>query len=251
LLPTYLEETARLFAEEPGLGLVFCKTLGAERTDSRRSEPVPRSCNSLLDACQMRAATPSAFVLGRREAYSLFCRGNFVGTATGTTTPKAVWDAVGGYDESGELRTSNDLDFMFKVILSYDVGYIAKPLAIYYCHDQNISLANVRRVFKDYHHLDKLKVLRRQLLRPLTASDRAALNERIAGCLLELAYAYRENRDYCKSLAACAESLAYRTQARALTGLLKVPVALLRDHLRDRGWVPRGTDPRIRSVPPQ
>jgi glycosyltransferase involved in cell wall biosynthesis len=233
LLPTYLEETANLFIKEPGLGLVFCKTLVADRTDSGRTEAMPRGCNSLLESCQMREVSPDAFIIGKKEAYSTFCKGNFVGTATGTTIPRNVWAAVGGYDDSGELRTSNDFDFMFKVFLRYDIGYIAKPLAIYYRHDQNISSANLTKEFKDYHSLNVLKVLRRQLELPLCEGDRATIFKEMADGLISLAFGYRTNRNYGISLACYLKSLRYRARWKALEGILKIPPALVRDIIRD------------------
>jgi glycosyltransferase involved in cell wall biosynthesis len=225
LLPEFLATTVSLLSREPALGLVFCRSMVADRTQAGESVRTPRRCHDLLDACPMRELQPGAYVISARDAFATFCKGNFIGTATANAIPKRVWDEVGGYDDSGDLPTSNDMDFIFKIVNKYDVGYLSTPLAVYYRHLDNISNANLSGTFKEHTYLNHLKVLRRQWKPSLKRSDRCALRRRIGDGLRDLGYGYRRTGEYTKALKSYAASLSWSFRFGAVAGILKLPVA--------------------------
>src|SRR5262249_38252872 len=87
LLPTLLERTRDLIAQAPGIGLVFNMSFLAPRTPEGRDQRVRREYRGLLAGCSMSPSGPDAFVINSRNAFSTYCKGNYIGT-TGATVLK-------------------------------------------------------------------------------------------------------------------------------------------------------------------
>ncbi|HKA53975.1 MAG TPA: glycosyltransferase [Candidatus Binatia bacterium] len=232
LLPTLLEHRKAAFERYPGLGLAFNKSLVARRTPAGLGPPTPREEFQILRECCREQIGDATYRIGRRDAYSALCKGNYILTATGTTFPKTAWEEVGGFDESGGFTTSNDYEFFFRVVARYDIAYIDKPLQIYCHHASNISTANLEKEFKPHRYTNWIRVLERELRTVRSAKDRASLEESMTTALLQLAYGYRKTRDYRHALAAYLRSVRHGgLRWDSVTGTLKLPVAWVCDRL--------------------
>jgi glycosyltransferase involved in cell wall biosynthesis len=123
-----LELQVDRFAAEPALGLVHC---GVEEVDRHG-----RWLCSRLDGVEGWVA----------HEMLLFRRPVILGGGSATVVPRAVFEKVGGFDES--MSTSADWDLYYRIACRYPVGFVPQVLVRYRVHDGNMHL-NVRAMASD------------------------------------------------------------------------------------------------------
>ena len=127
-LPRKLELQSARFVREPQLGLVHC---GVEDIDEQGS-PLGKH----LDGLEGRAATELL----------LFHRPVILGGGSGIAIPRAVFEALGGFD--ARLSTSADWDLFYRISSRYNVGFVPEVLLRYRVHEGNMH-GNVRAMEHD------------------------------------------------------------------------------------------------------
>lgn len=107
---------------------------------------------------------------------------NFIGTSS-VVVRKDVFDSVGLFDESPEVRSSEDIDMWFRIVERFPLGYVDIPLHAYRIHSDNLSGMNEQVI--------RARIITRErfLKSPaLSAKTRQELVGRLGGMYFSLAY---------------------------------------------------------------
>lgn len=127
-LPSKLERQLSRFVADPALGLVHC---GVEEIDQHG-----RRLRSRLDGMEGWVA----------QEMLLFRRAVILGGGSATVVRRAVFEEVGGFDES--MSTSADWDLYYRIARRYRVGFVPEVLVRYRVHDGNMHM-NVHGMASD------------------------------------------------------------------------------------------------------
>lgn len=127
-LPSKLERQVSRFVAEPALGLIHC---GVEEVDQHG-----RRLRSRLDGLEGWVA----------QEMLLLRRAVILGGGSATVVRRAVFDEVGGFDES--MSTSADWDLYYRIARRYCVGFVPEVLVRYRVHDGNMHM-NVHAMASD------------------------------------------------------------------------------------------------------
>ncbi|MBD3640947.1 MAG: glycosyltransferase family 2 protein [Marinobacter sp.] len=101
------------------------------------------------------------FKISDHNALRQLAKANFIGTS-GVVIPRAVFDAVGFFDES--LANGDDYDMWMRIARDFPLGFIDSVSHYYRIGQRSISSAGARRLAPA-----RIKVLERQLADPLDA----------------------------------------------------------------------------------
>lgn len=83
------------------------------------------------------------------EDFLFFERAVVLGGGSGVMVPRAVFEAVGGFDE--QLSTSADWDLYFRISSRWPIAFVGAPLLRYRIHNSNMH-SNVSLMEKDMLH---------------------------------------------------------------------------------------------------
>ena len=97
---------------------------------------------------------------------------------------RQAWERLGGFDTS--YRSSNDMEFVWRLSLSYDVVVVPRVLLLGRRHTSNLS-SNTRQVADECARL-----FREMLLQVVDAEDRRVLRARMKKELYDLAWQERQ-----------------------------------------------------------
>lgn len=162
---------------------------------TRHSRTCPRF-RSLLT----RQIGPDEYHIRGTEAYSTLFFENFI-AAPSMMFRRNILDLTGGFDES--LKSSEDIDFSFRVTQACDIGYVDFVGFLRRLHHTNMS-TNIERTLKY-----KIIARGKQLGIPKDKPVQRQLLKSISDDYLSLAYYYREKGDYKSSLLCHMESIRY------------------------------------------
>lgn len=127
--PKKLELQVKTWQAQPALGLVHC---GVEDID-HEGKPLRRHTEGLSG-------------MGVAAEMLLFRRSTILGGGSGVLIPRAVFEAVGGFDP--RLSTSADWDLYYRISSRYQVGFVPEPLLRYRLHGSNMH-GNIRAMEHD------------------------------------------------------------------------------------------------------
>ncbi len=127
-LPEKIEKQVAMLRDDPSLGLVH---VGVEEIDTAGGSLRRRLEGATGDA------THELLMLGGK---------GILGGGSGLLVPRAVFEAVGGFDT--QLSTSADWDLFYRIASRYPVGFVSQALLRYRVHDTNMS-ANVAAMEHD------------------------------------------------------------------------------------------------------
>jgi glycosyltransferase involved in cell wall biosynthesis len=238
---------AHLFAQEPGLGLVFGRA--RRMTADGVVGPDRSSCYSCFKPGVVTPVGDGDFRIEPSDAYRLLLtEGYNYGGAGGTTISRNAWAAVGGFDET--FRIAWDYNFAVRVTRSgFSVGY--RPETAYYrrWHGANLEGEEGGRRLRE----ECLRLFRQEATRPHSVVGQKRL-ARAAYCdyLIESAYYYRQGRTYrhalvCLGRAAFVSGRLPRLAAETAKTVLHA--AGLLDFFRStrRGWAPGPVGAAVRT----
>ncbi len=136
MLPRKIETQARFLQSHPDVGMVVSdfssfangKTLSMSFTSSGhpRFLKLPKTL-----------VGPKEYILSR-EACDCLALDNFVGTSS-VVVRREVFQQVGLFDESLDIRPSEDVDMWFRIAERFPLGYVDLVLHAYRVHEGNIS----------------------------------------------------------------------------------------------------------------
>jgi glycosyltransferase involved in cell wall biosynthesis len=159
-LPGKLEAQAALFAASGTLGLVHC---GVEEIDAQG-----RVLRARLDGLDGDVA--GEMLLFRRTA--------ILGGGSGAVVTRAVFEQVGGFDET--LSTSADWDLHHRVARRATVGFVPRVLLRYRVHGANMH-SDVGRTARDMLAAYRKAFAEDARLRPLRRRAYGGLHAMLAG----------------------------------------------------------------------
>ncbi len=205
-LADLLARHAEAFRQAPGAGLVVGPSF-VDRGGEVDLSSIHTSQVDSLAQLPRRRLSDEAALAPAADAFTAYCRSNYILTASGVSLPRHVWEGVGPFDEG--LRTSNDCEFFFRILRTHDMILLDRPSQVYRMHEGNISASNVSRAFKPHHALNKIEVRRRQLPHAPSAVARSLLRAYIQERLLEVAFEYRRIGQRWNAAASYARALKY------------------------------------------
>lgn len=159
-LPEKLAAQAEMFAASPALGLVHC---GVEEIDA-----AGRPLRTRVDGLHGHVA----------EEMLLFRRAVVLGGGSGAVVPRALFEQVGGFDET--LGTSADWDLHHRIARRAAVGFVPRVLLRYRVHGGNMH-ADVARTAREMQAAYAKAFAEDERLRPLRRRAYAALHTMLAG----------------------------------------------------------------------
>lgn len=127
--PRKLELQVRAWQTSPQPGLVHCGVVDIDG-----------------DGNPLREHTEGMSGLGVAAEMLLFRRPTILGGGSGVLIPRAVFDAIGGFDL--RLSTSADWDLYYRIAGRYPVAFVPEPLLRYRLHGSNMH-GNIRAMEHD------------------------------------------------------------------------------------------------------
>jgi glycosyltransferase involved in cell wall biosynthesis len=158
--PEKLAEQTALFVASPDLGLVHC---GMEEVDAQG-----RTLRTRVDGLDGRVA----------EEMLLFRRTAILGGGSGAVVPRALFEQVGGFDES--LATSADWDLHHRIARRAPVGFVPRVLLRYRVHGANMH-ADVSRTAREMQAAYAKAFAEDERLRPLRRRAYGGLHAMLSG----------------------------------------------------------------------
>lgn len=175
-----IEMQVRFLERNPGVGMVVTdfSTFADGETVSRSftSDGHPRFVN-----WPKTHVGPHEYVLSEGICDCL-AMDNFVGTSS-VVVRRDVFHSVGLFDESPEVRSSEDVDMWFRIAERFPLGYVDIPLHAYRIHSDNLSGINEQVI--------RARIITRErfLKSPaLSAKTKRELVGRLGGMYSSLAY---------------------------------------------------------------
>lgn len=169
LMPTCLEEMLAVALEDERIGLVFApREILLDDSEDEENIAWRREHERLSDHFAELAKRNQGRTLFR-EILASGLKSNWVGEPSAVMASRASLADVGLFNV--RLRQIADLDLWLRIMLSYDVGYLAHPLSAYRHHAQSVTATNAR-LGRDW--LDRLWMLESLAAEPsLTGDERA------------------------------------------------------------------------------
>jgi glycosyltransferase involved in cell wall biosynthesis len=144
---TFLEETVAKMESNPSIGLVYAQSLERDEITGEESISFAHSLKF------KRFFEHSYFEKGRREVSEKLAYENTIPNASSVLFRKAIFDQVGGADET--MRLCGDWFLWIKILLVSDVYFIAEPLNVFRL--TSISVRN--RYSKVQTFSERMKIL--------------------------------------------------------------------------------------------
>ncbi|HTZ73619.1 MAG TPA: hypothetical protein VMB47_06845, partial [Candidatus Aquilonibacter sp.] len=132
-----LERLVRILEADERVGFAYCRSWSVAEDDRllNLTEPV-------VDAADLPRWTADYCAEGKEECRRYFARNNVVANASAVVFRKAVYDAVGGADES--LKLCGDWKVWAGMALRGKVAYVSEPLNYYRYHGASVRAKSVR-----------------------------------------------------------------------------------------------------------
>ena len=132
-----LERLVRILEEDARVGLAYCRSWSVDEDDRRLNLTQPE-----VDASELPRWTTDYRCEGREECRLYFARTNVIANASAVVFRKAVYDGVGGADES--LRLCGDWKLWAGMALGGRVAYVSEPLNYYRYHGASVRAKSAR-----------------------------------------------------------------------------------------------------------
>lgn len=178
-------------AGDVGLVSSYATIENYEKSD----QPMVYETSMDLLALQALEVAPAFYRVKGSRAYEMIVSPGqpwFMRSLSGCMVPKAVWDALGGFDEGYKICT--DMDFILRVFKQFDIAVIAQPLYRFRLFADHLGLKQKLRAGEEMYQIWKAEL--RSAAKPLRKSLQA---RSIAACL-NLAFEYRRRMEWGKSL---------------------------------------------------
>lgn len=218
MTPNRLADQVAAFGAYPGAGLVVGR-LVCPNSDTVRGTVVDRGWQALLQLSATEIAPGVFRVTAADAAAGVLQHGCYVMSCSSLLVSKAVWTAVGGFDE--RIRTACDFDLLQAVTRRYDLAYTTAVVGEWTAPPTTLfSAASHRQLFADHWSVLARCALSREL-RPLW---RRAVGE----FLFDHGYEFRKAGEL-RRAAVCQLRAAWTAgvSARGLKELTKIGMASL------------------------
>lgn len=206
-----LEEAVGFLERYPDLGLLFANF----EVCNERGEGFPGTFLDGLTAfgeIQKRQVGEKWFIIESTVAYQEMFRQNFIGTS-GVVAPKAVFLAVGGFDES--IAGPEDRDMWLRISKQYPVGYL-DIVGHRYRRRQSGIMGRGPSVLAPY----SIRVWRKQLEAGLPPFLNRQARRNIAAVMFDLGYYWQSIGDFKRARVQYWNSIKESPSVVALKGLL-------------------------------
>jgi glycosyltransferase involved in cell wall biosynthesis len=136
MFPRKLEMQVALFEKHTDVGMV-CSDFSKSADGRIVCESFISSGHSRFMKLPKKQVGPNQYILNRGVCDCL-ALDNFIGTSS-VVARRDVFESVGLFDESPEIRSVEDIDMWFRIAERFPFGYIDLPLHMYRLHQGNIS----------------------------------------------------------------------------------------------------------------
>lgn len=154
LAPHCVADAVAFLQHRPDVGLVFFNPLVVPVGATEQGRPVLEEFEQFR-ALPREPVGDGGEVIGSAAAFPYLIRANFIRT-TGLTMPRAVYDAVGPFDE--DLTNADDWDLWLRVARRYPLGFIDRPSGWVQKREGSITTRGGRLARNWIRVLDKLLI---------------------------------------------------------------------------------------------
>jgi glycosyltransferase involved in cell wall biosynthesis len=217
MMPDRLEKQRWCFRRAPHVGLVSCY---ATIENYECGKPAAYNTSMDLQSLSARPLGNSCYLIPATAVFAELIRSQnwFLRSLSGCLLPKAVWAALGGFNET--LRIAADADFILRMLGRYDLAVVADWLYRYRLFANHLYLSAGVDAKQEY------ATIYRNLLRHPCGKLRESVRSRLRNELQGVAYELRRRGRLRASANAYGRYiLSGGSIGHAISGLCKIAVA--------------------------